>query len=121
MLGPDSQPNMDGDDMSRSRIIRAISVNTKVSQSEYETIQTQAASRGLCLSEWMRARLLAPERDELVLAEMIATRTIVVNGLYGLGCSKSWTADEYKKLVSHADSVKTATARALLAGEETSK
>ena len=107
--------------MSRSRVIRAISVNTKVSQTEYETIQTQAASRGLCLSEWMRARLLAPERDELVLAEVIATRTIVVNALYGQGCAKPWTADEYRKLTIHADSVKTATARALLAGEEPAK
>lgn len=107
--------------MSRSRIIRAISVNTKVSQSEYEAIQTQAAARGLCLSEWMRARLLAPERDQLILAETIATKTLVVNGFYALGCSKPWTADEYKKLVSHAESIKTATARALLAGEDISK
>jgi hypothetical protein len=112
---------MDDADMSRSRVIRAISVNTKVSQSEYEAIQAQAAARGLCLSEWMRARLLAPERYELVLAEVIATRTIVVNGLYRLNCSQPWTADEYKRLVSHADSVKTAAARAILAGEETSK
>jgi hypothetical protein len=82
--GPDSRPTTDGNSMSRSRIVRAISVNTKVSQSEYETIRAEAAARGLCLSEWMRARLLTPERDELVLAEMIATRTIVVNALYGL-------------------------------------
>lgn len=107
--------------MSRSRIIRAISVNAKVSQSEYDAIQAQAAARGLNLGEWMRARLLTAERDEVLLAEMIATRTIVVNALYGQGCSRPWTADEYKKLVSHADSVKTATARALLTGEDLPK
>jgi hypothetical protein len=107
--------------MSRSRIVRAISVNTKVSQPEYEGIQAQAAARGLCLSEWMRARLLAPERDELVLAEVVAIRLIVVNAVYGLGCSRPWAAEDYKKLVSHADSVKVATARALLSVEEPSK
>lgn len=107
--------------MSRSRIIRAISINTKVSQSEHKAIQTQAASRGLCLSEWMRARLLSSERDELILAEMLATRTIVVNAFYGQGCIHPWTAEEYKRLVAHADSAKEAMARALLAVEETSQ
>ncbi len=101
--------------MSRSRIIRAVSVNTKVSQSEYDAIQAHAAARGLCLSEWMRARLLATERDELMLAEVFATRTIVVNSVFGHGCTKPWTAEEYKRLVVHADSVKATVARSLLA------
>jgi hypothetical protein len=102
--------------MSRSRIIRAISVNTKVSQSEYKTIQAQAASRGQCVSEWMRSRLIATERDELVLAELWATRTIVVNATYGQGCTKPWTAEDYKRLVAHADGTKAAVANSLLAG-----
>lgn len=102
--------------MSRSRIVRAISVNTKVSQAEYEAIQAQAASRGLCMSEWMRARLIATERDELVLAELWATRTIVVNAAFGHGCTKPWTAEEYKRLVAHADGVKATVAHSLLAG-----
>ncbi len=104
--------------MSRSRIIRAISVNTKVSQTEYQTIQAEAAARGCSLSEWMRARLLALERDELLLAEMVATRTIVTNAVYGLGCSRPWTPEEYKKLVNHADSTKATTARGMLTGED---
>jgi hypothetical protein len=102
--------------MSRSRIVRAISVNTKVSQPEYDAIQAQAASRGLCVSEWMRARLIATERDELVLGELWATRTIVVNAAYGQSCTKPWTAEEYKRLVAHADRVKATVARSLLVG-----
>jgi hypothetical protein len=89
-----------------------------MSQTEYEAIQAQAALRGLSLGEWMRSRLLATERDEILLAEVIATRTIVVNALYSLNGPTPWSPDEYKKLVSHADKVKTACARALLGGEE---
>ena len=107
--------------MSRSRVIRAISINTKLSQAEFEAIQAQAATRGLCLSEWMRARLLAPLSDELILAEVLAAKTVFVNALFGMGCSPPWSAADFKQLVSHADGVKVATARALLAGEEPSK
>lgn len=107
--------------MSRSRIIRGISVNTKVSQTEYEAIHAEAAACGLSLGEWMRTRLLASERDELMLAEMIAIRTIVVNALYGFGCSRPWTSDEYKKLVSHADNMKADAAHKMLTGEEPPK
>jgi len=104
--------------MSRSRIIRTISANTKLSQAEYESIQAQAAARGLSLGEWMRGRLLASERDELVLSEIIAARLIFVNALYGFGCTVPWTADDFKKLVNHADSVKAATAHSFLSGKE---
>lgn len=107
--------------MSRSRVIRAVSVNTKLSEAEYRAIQAQAAARDLSLGEWMRTRLLAGEHDELLLAEMYATRSIIVNALYGLECPKPWAAEDYKRLVDHADAIKTAAARALLAGEEPPK
>ena len=107
--------------MSKSKVVRGHSVNAKLSESEYETIQAQAAARGMCLGEWMRTRLLAGERDELLLAEMYATRSIIVNALYGSECPKPWSPEDYKRLVNHADSIKTEAARALLAGEEPPK
>jgi len=104
--------------VSRSRIIRAISVNTKLSEAEYQAVRAQAAARDLSLGEWMRTRLLAGERDEILLAEMYATRAVLVNALYGLECPKPWSPEDYKKLVNHADTIKMEAARALLAGEE---
>jgi hypothetical protein len=96
-------------------------VNTKLSEAEYQAVQAQAATRDLSLGEWMRTRLLAGERDELLLAEMYATRSIIVNAIYGLECLKPWSPEEYKRLVNHADTIKMAAARALLAGEEPPK
>ncbi len=107
--------------MSRSSIVRAVSVNAKVSQTEFEAIQAQARAHGLSLGEWMRTRLLAGERDELLLAEMYATRSIIVNAIYGLECPKPWSPEDYRRLVDHADTIKVAAARALLAGEEPPK
>jgi hypothetical protein len=68
------------------------SVGTKVTDAEYATLEARARGRSLTLSEWVRAVLLASSPksgaeagDRVLLAEVLALRTILVNLLFSIG------------------------------------
>ncbi len=65
---------------------RTKSVGTKVSDEEYA--QFEALAGGLTMSEWTREVLLNAVKpntsEQIVLAEMIALRTILLNAFYKL-------------------------------------
>jgi hypothetical protein len=60
-------------------------VSTKVSEAEFAMLEERARANGLTLSEWVRDVLLAapvdgvPEANEIVLAELLALRSLFLN------------------------------------------
>jgi hypothetical protein len=81
-------------------------VSTKVTDEEYATLERLAGHRSL--SEWVRGVLLSavdaqPATDPVVLAELLALRTIVVNVQYALATGDPFTADEMRDVIRRAD------------------
>ena len=69
--------------------LRTKTVSTKISEKEYAQLEAQAGERGVSLSEWCREVLLAELKppaanatEEILLAELIALRTILLNVQY---------------------------------------
>jgi len=95
---------------------RTKSIGTKVTPEEYARIHTLAGEQPI--SEWVRAALLKapepPRADSIVLAELLALRTILLN-LHFLLCSGTpLTAETMQRLVERADHDKRQQAEARL-------
>ena len=100
--------------------LRTKSVGTKVSEAEFALLEERARGAGLTLGEWVRAALLAePEESgaevagEVVLAELLALRTLFLNlrPLPGHGVP---TEEEVRAEVARVDGSKQRRARELL-------
>ncbi|MHB8527722.1 MAG: hypothetical protein ACYC92_15215 [Candidatus Acidiferrales bacterium] len=100
---------------------RTKSVSTKVSDEEYAQFETLAG--GQTMSEWTRDVLLKAARpntsEQILLAELIALRTILLNALYKLAQREPLTADEMQRLINHADQDKFRKAQERLAAVAT--
>lgn len=99
-------------------IFRTKTVSTKVTDEEYAQLEAQAAERGVTVSEWCRERLLgqlkpttASPTEEILLGEMIALRTILLNLQYGLAGGEPLSRERMQELIDHADAGKLARAR----------
>ena len=96
--------------------LRTKSVGTKVSEAEFTLLEKRAQSAGLRLAEWVREVLLSvPEepRDvagEVVLAELLALRSLFLNLHFRLG-QAPLTEAEMRSLIDRADGVKVQRAR----------
>jgi hypothetical protein len=84
---------------------RTKSVGTKVTEDEYATLARLA--EGQTLSEWVRDVLLAVATpwpaDHVLLAEMLALRTIVLNLHFAVASGDTPTTDAMKRLIERAD------------------
>ena len=84
---------------------RTKSVSTKVSDEEYAQFERLAG--GQTISEWTRGVLLKAVKpntsERIILAELIALRTILLNTLYKLAQGEHLTADEMQRLIDRAD------------------
>jgi|GEM_PF-798053 len=107
--------------MVKPPILRTKSVTTKVTEAEYARLEEQAELAGLNLSEWIRGRLLGTGRpgnertggettgnpdngaDEVVLGEVLALRTILMNLLFSISQGKPVTAEAMRELMDRAD------------------
>jgi hypothetical protein len=76
--------------------LRTKSVGTKVTDAEYAALEMRARTSSLTLSEWVRDVLLAssPEAgaevgDRVLLAELLALRTILMNLLFSIPVNPS--------------------------------
>ncbi|MFZ3246814.1 MAG: hypothetical protein WA185_17205, partial [Candidatus Acidiferrales bacterium] len=80
---------------------RTKSVSTKVSDEEYA--QFEALAGGQTMSEWTREVLLNAVKpntsEQIVLAELIALRAILLNAFYKLAQGEHLTADEMQRLI----------------------
>lgn len=75
-------------------VFRRKSIGTKVSEEEYAKLEALAGGRAM--SEWVREVLLREadgrRTDEIMLAEVLALRTILLNAFYRLTQGEKLTA-----------------------------
>ncbi len=81
-------------------------ISTKVTHDEYVLFTTMA--RGQTVSGWARDVLIAaastaPSREHIVLAEVIALRTILLNLHFTLASGQALTTDTMQQLIDRAD------------------
>ena len=104
--------------MARQRSLRNKSATTKLTETEYLQLQVQADVAQINLSEWIRGRLLETERiaseSSVLLAEVLALRTILLNLLLSIANGKQLTAEQMQILIERADSGKAAKAQTIL-------
>lgn len=87
--------------------LRTKSVSTKVSEDEFAALEARARARKL--SEWVRAELLEPRNDaggagtEVLLGEVLALRTILMNLLFSIGKGEPTTPEQMQALIERAD------------------
>jgi hypothetical protein len=85
-------------------LLRAKCISTKVTDEEYQRLAARAGDRSL--SEWARTVLLeaeSPPIDAVVLAEVLALRTILLNLHFALCAGQSVTTDWMQQLIDRAD------------------
>ena len=85
--------------------LRTKSVSTKVTDEEYAQMEALAGEQ--TISEWARDVLLKAAKpnagEQVVLAEVVALRTILLNALYKLGQKEELSAEEMQELIERAD------------------
>jgi hypothetical protein len=95
---------------------RTKSIGTKVTPEEYDRIHALAGDQPI--SEWVRAAVLnaaeASTVDSVVLAELLALRTILLNLHFHLCSGSPVTADTMQRLIERADQDKHQQAEARL-------
>ena len=87
--------------------LRTKSVSTKVTDEEYAQLEALAGEQ--TISEWARDVLLKAAKpnsgEQVILAEVVALRTILLNALYKLGQKEGLSAEEMQELIERADRV----------------
>jgi hypothetical protein len=90
--------------------LRSRTVGCKMTEAEYERLNATADERGVTLGELCREVLLKHTNgtkpvvvEEVLLAEVIALRTILLNAFYKLAQNELLTAEEMQRLIEHAD------------------
>ena len=95
---------------------RTKSIGTKVTPEEYDRIHALAGDQPI--SEWVRAALVnaadGSPLDSVVLAELLALRTILLNLHFHLCSGSPVTADTMQRLIERADQDKQQQAEARL-------
>jgi hypothetical protein len=96
---------------------RTKSIGTKVTPEEYDRIRALAGDQPI--SEWVRAALLdaaahGAEADSVVLAELLALRTILLNLHFHICSGAPVTAETMQRLIERADQEKRQQAEARL-------
>jgi hypothetical protein len=85
--------------------LRTKSISTKVTDEEYAQMEALAGEQ--TISEWARDVLLKAAKpnagEQVVLAEVVALRTILLNALYKLGQKEELSAEEMQELIERAD------------------
>jgi hypothetical protein len=86
-------------------VLRTKSLCTKVTEEEYARFERLA--HGETLSEWTRTMLLkataTPPADQVILAELLAYRSIVLTLLFKIANRQPVTAEDMQRLIERAD------------------
>jgi hypothetical protein len=97
--------------------LRTKSISTKVTDEEYAQFEALAGEQ--TISEWARDVLLKATkpnaREQTVLAELLALRTILLNMQFAVSQGQTLTAEEMQQLIERADQNKLNKARQRLA------
>ena len=88
--------------------LRTKGLSTKVTEDEYSRFEHLAGTA--TLSEWTRDTLLkataTQPADQVILAELLAYRTIVLNLLFKISNGQPVTAEDMQRLIDRADNDK---------------
>ena len=90
---------------------RTNSIGTRLSEAELSEVEAAAASAGKKVGEWLREAALAQARsvpadtDPILLAELMAIRTLILN-LFAAASKGPLTDESLRKMLVYADSVK---------------
>ena len=99
--------------------LRTKSIGTKVTEGEYAELERTAQAGGKTLGEWCREVMLASvnghapkgqpsdgSEAQVLMAELMALRTILLNVLFKQANGESLTAEQMQKLIERADADK---------------
>ena len=115
--------------MAPPRSNRSRSVGTKLTEEEYGQVEAAAARNGQTIAEWCRVEILhalgaagtavgdgngnataaatpASPADEILLAEVLALRTILLNLFYDLAAGETPSRARMQELLAKADGEK---------------
>jgi len=86
---------------------RTATVSTRVTDDEYKELEALAEARGVTMSEWVREVLLnqrgEPAGHDVVLAEVMALRSIVVNLTEAQTRGETMSEERIRELIRVAD------------------
>lgn len=106
---------------------RAKSIATRITETEFTEIELAASSEGKKVAEWLREAALAQARrrragetDPVLLAELMAVRTLLVN-LFASASKGQLSEESIRKMTAYADSIKLQKAEEFLAGRKDGK
>jgi hypothetical protein len=101
--------------------LRNRSLGTKLTEVEYASVEAAALRAGIGLSEWCRRAVLElAEREgvdsagNVVVAELLSLRAVLLNVLFRLSRGESISEDEMRQLIDRADRDKHKRAAAVL-------
>ncbi len=98
-------------------VARTKCISTKVTDAEYAALERVAG--GQTLSAWVRRVLLAaataPPADHVIVAELLALRTILLNLSFAVASGETLTTDAMQRLIDRADQEKSRKAQERLA------
>jgi hypothetical protein len=104
-------------------ILRNKSIGTKVSDEEYTALEKLAEARGLTLSEWFRelvlAELIAHPAEQIIVAEMLGLREILLNLLWHIVQGEKISEQEMREIIAQADAGKSKKAQERLGQAQT--
>jgi hypothetical protein len=99
--------------------LRTKSIGTKVTEEEYAELQRAAQAGRKTLGEWCREVMLASVNGhaskgqqsggaeiQVLMAELVALRTIMLNVLFKQANGESLTAEQMQRLIERADADK---------------
>ena len=99
---------------------RAKSIATRLTEAEFAEVESAAAKAGKKLAEWLRDAALTQARasqeltDSILLAEIMGMRSLMLN-LFARASEGPISAEDLRKMSSHADSIKEQRAQEFLA------
>jgi hypothetical protein len=105
----------------RGRESRNQTLSTKLTETEYRTVEKASSADGKTTGEWLRDLTLrslrsgANDTELIALSEIVGVRLLLVNVLRSLGTGQRMTADAFDKLVNEIGATKYDLAAKLIA------
>lgn len=105
----------------RGRESRNQTLSTKLTETEYRTVETASSADGKTTGEWLRDLTLrtlssgASDTELVALSEIVGVRLLLVNVLRSLGTGQRMTAEAFDKLVNEVGATKYDLATKLIA------
>jgi hypothetical protein len=105
----------------RGRESRNQTLSTKLTETEYRTVEKASSADGKTTGEWLRDLTLrslrsgANDTELIALSEIVGVRLLLVNVLRSLGTGQRMTAETFDKLVNEIGATKYDLAAKLIA------